>query len=76
MFELALNEIVTAAETAIAGSTRQLHICSQCDQIAFRVLRLKSQGGERTVALCGFHLVDACARYPELRHAITLHKPA
>jgi hypothetical protein len=44
--------------------------CAECPQIAFRVLRLKSESGERQVALCGAHYADACARYPELRRAI------
>jgi hypothetical protein len=41
--------------------------CSECPQVAFRVLYLKSEREERHVALCGSHFTEACTRYPEIR---------
>jgi hypothetical protein len=51
------------------GLDHVLMSCTECPQIAFRVLHLKSQFVEREVALCGAHYTEACARYPEVRRA-------
>lgn len=47
------------------GYAHGLKTCSECTQVAFRVLHLESEGVQREVALCGGHFMEACARYPE-----------
>jgi hypothetical protein len=54
------------------GYAHGLKTCSECTQVAFRVLHLKSEGVQREVALCGGHFMEACARYPELFRAAGL----
>lgn len=51
------------------GPDRVLKACSQCGQVAFRVLHLQSESAQREVPLCGAHFKEACARYPEIRRA-------
>jgi hypothetical protein len=44
----------------------QLAICSECTQIAFRIIRVKSSDGKREISLCGAHYSAACLLFPEL----------
>ena len=49
-----------------------LQYCSECSQIAFRVLHVKSGAADRQVGLCGAHFTDACRRYPEISLLVSL----
>ncbi len=71
MFELMTDETVIGSVRPLE-SDRQLKSCTQCTQIAFRVLHVKSGSGEREVGLCGAHFTEACARYPEVRRAVAM----
>jgi hypothetical protein len=70
MFELMGDEAVI--DSAGPLEDHRLRNCSQCTQIAFRVLYVKSEGGQRVVGLCGAHFTEACARYPDVRRAVAL----
>jgi hypothetical protein len=71
MFELKADEVVIDS-TGPLQENRHLKTCSECPQVAFRVLRLKSTNNVRDVGLCGAHFTQACALYPHLRRAASL----
>jgi len=71
MFELKADEKVIDSIGPLQED-RQLKTCSECPQIAFRVLRLKSKNNVREVGLCGAHFTQACALYPQVRRAVAL----
>ena len=71
MFELMANEKVIDS-TGPLQEDRHLKTCSECPQIAFRVLLLKSENNAREVGLCGAHFMQACAMYPRVRRAVSL----
>lgn len=67
MFELSEGEQIVESLSPV-NDKGQLHTCSECSQIAFRIIVLRSPKGERKVGLCGAHYVSACAAHPGLRH--------
>jgi len=71
MFELKTDEMVIDS-TGPLQEDRHLKTCSECPQVAFRVLRLKSTTDVREVSLCGAHFTQACAMYPKVRRAAAL----
>lgn len=71
MFELMADEKVIDS-TGPLQKDRNLKTCSECPQIAFRVLLLKSESNAREVGLCGAHFKQACAIYPQVRRAAAL----
>jgi hypothetical protein len=71
MFELMADETVVDS-VGPWEKDRRLKNCSQCSQIAFRILHVKSEHAIREVGLCGAHFTEACARYPEVRRAIAM----
>jgi len=71
MFELKADEMVMDS-TGPLQEDRHLKTCSECPQVAFRVLRLKSNFNVREVGLCGAHFTQACAIYPQVRRAVAL----
>jgi hypothetical protein len=71
MFELESDEAVIDSVGPMEADHR-LKSCSQCAQIAFRVLYVKSGSGQREVGLCGAHFTEACARYPDVRRAVAM----
>lgn len=71
MFELMADEMVIDS-TGPLQEDRHLKTCSECPQVAFRVLRLKSKNHVREVGLCGAHFKQACAIYPHVRRAAPL----
>ena len=71
MFELKADEMVIDS-TGPLQEDRHLKTCSECPQIAFRVLRLKSQNNVREVGLCGAHFRQVCSMYPQVRRAVAL----
>jgi hypothetical protein len=71
MFELMAGETVIGSVGPLKED-RRLKTCSQCPQIAFRILHVKSENAIREVGLCGAHFTEACARYPEVRRAIAM----
>lgn len=71
MFELMADEAVIDSVGPLEQD-RRLRSCSQCAQIAFRILHVKSEREIREVGLCGAHFTEACARYPEVRRAIAM----
>jgi hypothetical protein len=71
MFELMSDETVVDSAGPL-GADHRLKNCSQCAQIAFRVLYVKSVSGQREVGLCGAHFTEACARYPDVRRAVAM----
>jgi hypothetical protein len=71
MFELKADEMVIDS-TGPLQEDRNLKTCSECAQVAFRVLHLKSNGNVRDVGLCGAHFTQACAMYPRVRRAVSL----
>jgi len=73
MFELMTDETVVGSAGPMEADHR-LKNCTQCTQIAFRVLHVRSSTGEREVGLCGAHFTEACARYPEVRRAVAIRK--
>jgi hypothetical protein len=68
MFQFTSDEKVVGYEGPV-GLGNGLQGCSECGQVAFRVLHVKSQVGQREVPLCGAHFTEACALYPEVRRA-------
>jgi hypothetical protein len=68
MFQLHCAECVSQVFGPIENN--QLKTCSECGQVAFRVLKLNLENISREVALCGAHYTDACIRYPEIRQFI------
>src|SRR6478609_4798561 len=52
MFELKADEMVIDS-TGPLQEDRHLKTCSECPQVAFRVLHLKSETNVRDVGLCG-----------------------
>lgn len=68
MFELMADEVVIDSAGPLQED-HQLKTCSECPQVAFRVLHLKSKTDVREVGLCGAHFTQACARYPQIRRA-------
>ena len=71
MFELKHDEMVIDS-TGPLQEDRHLKTCSECPQVAFRVLRLKSKNNVREVGLCGAHFTQACATYPQVRRAAAM----
>lgn len=71
MFELKADEMVIDS-TGPLQEDRLLKTCSECPQVAFRVLHLKSKNQVREVGLCGAHLMQACTIYPQVRRAVAL----
>jgi hypothetical protein len=71
MFELMADEKVIDS-TGPLQKDRNLKTCSECAQVAFRVLHLKSENTSREVGLCGAHFTQACAIYPQVRRAAAL----
>jgi hypothetical protein len=71
MFELKADEMVIDS-TGPLQEDRHLKTCSECAQVAFRVLHLKSETNAREVGLCGAHFTQACAMYPQVRRAAAL----
>jgi hypothetical protein len=71
MFELKTDEMVIDS-TGPLQEDRHLKTCSECPQVAFRVLHLKSKTNVREVGLCGAHFKQACAMYPHVRRAVAL----
>jgi hypothetical protein len=71
MFELNLDETVIGSAGPLESDCR-VKTCSHCAQIAFRVLHVKSQSGQREVCLCGAHFTEACARYPDVRRVAAM----
>ena len=71
MFELQRDETVVDSVGPVEADHR-LKNCSQCAQIAFRILHVKSGSGQREVGLCGAHYTEACARYPDVRRAVAM----
>jgi hypothetical protein len=71
MFELKADEMVVDS-TGPLQEDRNLKTCSECPQVAFRVLHLKSNTKVRDVGLCGAHFTQACAMYPRVRRADSL----
>ena len=71
MFEIMIDEKVIDSVGPLQED-RQLKTCSECPQVAFRVLRLKSKNNVREVGLCGAHFTQACAIYPQLRRAAAM----
>jgi len=71
MFELQADEIVIDS-TGPLQEDHGLKTCSECPQVAFRVLHLKSKPHVREVGLCGAHFTQACAIYPQLRRAVAM----
>jgi hypothetical protein len=71
MFELKADEKVIDSIGPLQED-RQLRTCSECPQVAFRVLRLKSRTNVREIGLCGAHFTQACAMYPQVRRAVAL----
>ena len=71
MFELKADEQVIDSMGPLQED-RHLKTCSECTQVAFRVLRLKSNNSIREVGLCGAHFTQACATYPQVRRAAAL----
>ena len=71
MFELKIDETVVDSAGPLEAD-HSLKSCSQCPQIAFRVLYVKSHSGQREVGLCGAHFTEACARYPDVRRAVAM----
>jgi hypothetical protein len=71
MFELETDEMVIDS-TGPLQEDRHLKTCSECPQVAFRVLHLKSKTNVREVGLCGAHFTQACAMYPHVRRAVAL----
>lgn len=71
MFELKADEMVIDS-TGPLQEDRNLKTCSECPQVAFRVLHLKSNTKVRDVGLCGAHFTQACAMYPRVRRAASL----
>lgn len=71
MFELKADEKVIDSIGPLQED-RQLKTCSECPQIAFCVLRLKSKTNVREIGLCGAHFTQACAMYPQVRRAVAL----
>jgi hypothetical protein len=71
MFELMADEKVIDSVGPLLED-RRLKTCSECPQVAFRILRLKSTNNVRDVGLCGAHFTQACAMYPHLRRAVSL----
>lgn len=69
MFQFMPDEIVIDHSGPL-DANHHLNTCSECKQVAFRVLHLKSANSEREVALCGAHFTEACARYPGIRRAV------
>lgn len=72
MFQFMPHEILVDYSGPI-GFDHTLKDCSECPQVAFRILHLKSEGVEREVGLCGAHFTEACARYPLFRSAFAGH---
>lgn len=71
MFELKADEKVIDS-TGPLQEDRHLKSCSECPQVAFRVLHLKSKTNVRDVGLCGAHFKQACVMYPRVRRAVSL----
>jgi hypothetical protein len=71
MFELKADEMVIDS-TGPLQEDRNLKTCSECPQVAFRVLHLKSNTKVRDVGLCGAHFTQACTMYPRVRRAASL----
>ncbi len=71
MFELKADEMVIDS-TGPLQEDHHLKTCSECPQVAFRVLRLKSKNDVREVGLCGAHFTQACATYPQVRRAVAM----
>jgi hypothetical protein len=71
MFELKTDEMVVDS-TGPLQEDRNLKTCSECSQVAFRVLHLKSNTHVRDVGLCGAHFTQACVMYPRVRRAASL----
>jgi hypothetical protein len=71
MFELKADEEVIDSKGPLQED-RRLKTCSECTQVAFRVLHLKSKTNVREVGLCGAHFTQACALYPQVRRAAAL----
>lgn len=71
MFELKADETVIDS-TGPLQEDRHLKTCSECPQIAFRVLRVQSKTNTREVGLCGAHFTQACAQYPQVRRAVAM----
>jgi hypothetical protein len=71
MFELKADEKVIDS-TGPLQEDRHLKSCSECPQVAFRVLHLKSKTDVRDVGLCGAHFTQACVMYPRVRRAVSL----
>jgi hypothetical protein len=73
MFELMTDEKVIDSFGPLEKDNR-LKTCSQCPQIAFRVLRLKSESRQREVSLCGAHFIEACSIYPDVRRVASMRR--
>jgi hypothetical protein len=71
MFELMADETVIDSVGPLHAD-RRLQTCSQCPQIAFRILLVKSEHTIREVGLCGAHFIEACAKYPEVRRVVAM----
>jgi hypothetical protein len=71
MFELRADEKVIDSAGPLLEDHR-LKTCSECPQVAFRILRLKSTNNVREVGLCGAHFTQACVMYPHVRRAVSL----
>jgi hypothetical protein len=71
MFELKADEMVVDS-TGPLQEDRNLKTCSECPQVAFRVLHLKSNTKVRDVGLCGAHFTQACVMDPRVRRAVSL----
>lgn len=65
MFLLVDGECVSEVWGPIENG--DLKTCSECGQVAFRVLHVNSFDTSREVALCGSHFNDACVRYPDVK---------
>jgi hypothetical protein len=68
MFKLWADEKVINSQSPV-GEKGEIKTCSECSQIAFRVFIVRSSKGNREVALCGAHYIEACSVYPEMRSA-------
>lgn len=66
MFQFEPDEKITDYSGPLANN-HGLTTCSECPQVAYLVLHVKSELQERQVGLCGAHFTEACVRYPEIR---------
>jgi hypothetical protein len=66
MFELLPDERIVNSSIPLNDKGR-LRTCSQCSQIAFRILHIQSSSSEREIGLCSAHLNEAGMAHPEIR---------